>query len=90
MLCERSYSSLVFPNANTVAASSRTISCHAIFHIMHGSPCSEEINAKESSRTCAYVCRSDCSKLFGIARAIQDLNFQNTKSLLLNHFKYPI
>ena len=38
----------------------------------HNSPCSKEIGAPASIRTCTFVCTSDCSFLLGIARAIQD------------------
>ena len=35
-------------------------------------PSPEEIGARALIRTCTLVCTSDCSYLFGFARAIQD------------------
>ena len=43
------------------------------------SPCREEIRARASIRACAFVCMSDCSYLFGIARASRDLFIRNTE-----------
>ena len=42
----------------------------------------EEIGERVSMRTCVLVCTSDCSEIFQIARAIQDLFFRNTKFLV--------
>ena len=49
--------------------------------ILASSPCREEIGARASSRTCTFVCMSDCSYLFEIARAIQDLPIRNKEFL---------
>ena len=45
------------------------------------SPCREDIGARASIRTCTFACMSDCSYLFGNARAIQDLSIDNTEFL---------
>ena len=48
---------------------------------INSSPCREEIGARASIRTCAFARMSDCSYLFGIARAIQDLSIRTTEFL---------
>ena len=49
--------------------------------MVYNSPRREEIGARASIRMCAFVCMSDCSYLFEIARAIQDLSIRNTEFL---------
>ena len=46
------------------------------------SPRPEEIGARASIHTCALVCMSDCSSLFGMACTIQNLCIQNTEFLV--------
>ena len=45
------------------------------------SPRWEEIGARVSIRTCTLACKSDCSVLVGIARAIKLLCILNTEFL---------
>ena len=42
------------------------------------SPCPEENGARASNCTCAWLCTSDSSEMFGDARAIEDSHIPDT------------
>ena len=47
----------------------------------------KEIGACASFRMCALVCMSDCSYLFGTARAIHDLSIRYTEFLVAETYQ---
>ena len=53
------------------------------------SPCPEEIPAQGSIRTFPFVCTSDFSYLFDIARTMQDVCIRTTEVLVAEAFRKP-